>query len=1372
MPGYGGYTWSSNEVPEDGSADVNILNLLGLGAAAAGAYKLAHHQTAGTPFTSIDYMAMRAERAQDRTLLGLMGVIPSAAITPFTSNEYRANLNTGNAQYYGFFDPAGQSELPAGATYTWSKEFLGEDSTYDWIKHTTQKTDAELQELGVSRGGHGDAERIVYRRPDANSALGHLEVQYAEGTGKESKLLASDIMLMSTRSRDSMVTPVGGINRSVSAVFSAADIYTKGKPGTTPADFERTVFSGLVPDPNNPGKFTRETASFIPVRGYKSSVIGGYQMGRTFLAGGLDRFNKLLGDVAYQIGGQDLQESAAKVLGTAGAGYTPGPASSQLLRVGGKATMAYGAYLGVQELDWYRRRFGEVGHVFASAAVSSGVAAATYKLGMNPRHQMMAGVGSFFGQMVMPGFRQGTVEGVATTFANMNVVRAMPLNPMNHWRRTLEGIAPGISDFETGVFLGIGAAGIASGVGSSILHSITGERPASIAQLAARHFGGSDFTEENVKQAQKTIRSYYEDILESEGVQKSNVPFSSLLNDDARETFKDNERWSKAINMHKEAQQHNPMSKALVSRLEEISAKYESQDGILARLSQSLEGKLAEFQYSLGGADLQSYKAKGLDDALISGPQIAKNLNFTGLGPLNVGKGGRAFTAGFFALAAQQLAFGGLLGSMETSDELRKIYSGEKLVEVRKGRYWEGGGTAFEGERTSYFRPHQYALMMSRAEQASVFGEGEDSYSPLYKAFLSNFTYEVERMNYYDRPYPITGAAFANVPVVGGLLASTIGRVIKPPKIMHHDEFIREGEEGQLEFASVYKGSRREPAYSLGALGEGIPTSPFSSREQLAFLDYQTKELMGMPGFMASTAQEFFLGSSDLGSGAPILASANEMSSVKKSFWEMESGGMLGANEFLRRIIPNTPAEKRTVNPLYNTMPSWLPDKFKFGDPYTSIQAGYARLPGAGYAALHKELKGVSPEAYPLIYQYAILSDVAPLSSEYFSAKERIYQQREAGAYNAKQQAFIDELDRMHSKRVEGFNFDDMKDNAYDAPGFSSIRSAYKGLGQAMRSTVQPVEYLSPFRPISKFVNQRGPIEEYEFQRMYGTPQAFWDQIPRDFLRPAFYSTLHNLGYDGKPLWRHEADTNQEYFDKLEFIKHMRIARAYREQGNITAAQAAERAAGQTRHGVNPQGSPLAIYYSLPAEERKFFNAFAFAEDSEKARILEMIPRDQQHLYKAIWSRVAAGEFSMADSTVAGGFQDLGYLESRMDEAETYMEDQPMPDPDWIGWNADVSMDDIRVRYINELGKDLHDFGMWESDLKRSMRQPFLEGSTDYLYNQGKINMVSGSDNALRGNNAVSAMRYEGIRSSFNVTYNDDRQMEISSMVSGILNGY
>jgi hypothetical protein len=56
---------------------------------------------------------------------------------------------------------------------------------------------------------------------------------------------------------------------------------------------------------------------------------------------------------------------------------------------------------------------------------------------------------------------------------------------------------------------------------------------------------------------------------------------------------------------------------------------------------------------------------------------------------------------------------------------------------------------------------------------------------------------------------------------------------------------------------------------------------------------------------------------------------------------------------------------------------------FQKGDPYTKVEEGYARLPGAGYAALHPELEGIDPEDYPDIEKLRILGDVAPYSREY-----------------------------------------------------------------------------------------------------------------------------------------------------------------------------------------------------------------------------------------------------------------------------------------------------------------------------------------------------------------------------------------------------
>ncbi|GAF73733.1 unnamed protein product, partial [marine sediment metagenome] len=58
----------------------------------------------------------------------------------------------------------------------------------------------------------------------------------------------------------------------------------------------------------------------------------------------------------------------------------------------------------------------------------------------------------------------------------------------------------------------------------------------------------------------------------------------------------------------------------------------------------------------------------------------------------------------------------------------------------------------------------------------------------------------------------------------------------------------------------------------------------------------------------------------------------------------------------------------------------------KHGNPYDKIPEAEIRLPGAGYAALHKDVAGLDPEKYPLAHRVKILGDVAMWSSEYRSA--------------------------------------------------------------------------------------------------------------------------------------------------------------------------------------------------------------------------------------------------------------------------------------------------------------------------------------------------------------------------------------------------
>lgn len=121
------------------------------------------------------------------------------------------------------------------------------------------------------------------------------------------------------------------------------------------------------------------------------------------------------------------------------------------------------------------------------------------------------------------------------------------------------------------------------------------------------------------------------------------------------------------------------------------------------------------------------------------------------------------------------------------------------------------------------------------------------------------------------------------------------------------------------------------------------------------------------------------------------------MTNVSRRYYERELGAGYGPSpsltegfgysEPLRRFIQRESFEPQ-ANEIPNTMPSWLPGddymtNFRKGDPYVKVDDGYARLPGAGYEALHPELEGLNPEDYPDIHKLRILSDVAPYSREY-----------------------------------------------------------------------------------------------------------------------------------------------------------------------------------------------------------------------------------------------------------------------------------------------------------------------------------------------------------------------------------------------------
>lgn len=353
--------------------------------------------------------------------------------------------------------------------------------------------------------------------------------------------------------------------------------------------------------------------------------------------------------------------------------------------------------------------------------------------------------------------------------------------------------------------------------------------------------------------------------------------------------------------------------------------------------------------------------------------------------------------AAFGALAGSLLALPFLpkmLGSADTASEKRQEYQGDKLIPVRSGRWWEVGTTAWQGDRIKYYRPNWYQRMKARANVKTTYGsEGNYwKYNFPVIGWLNRLRdpYFLERLHEKDRPYPVTSPAFSNIPLIGPVLAATVGKLVKPVRYMHEGEW-------SADDYTLYS-RRLEPRGE-----EALP--PAAAKPEFGLVDTVKRQMeiymeaVGLPGFLGETAYHKLFGHAE--KDDVNLQGSRQLDNASRRYYELELGALMGPegegySEPIRRLIQREDGIAQ-VNEIPNQMPSWLPGdtddyflNFRRGDPYLKVQEGALRLPGPGYEALHPELAGLSPEDYPDIVKFRILADVAPYSGKYTSMKQHM----------------------------------------------------------------------------------------------------------------------------------------------------------------------------------------------------------------------------------------------------------------------------------------------------------------------------------------------------------------------------------------------
>lgn len=187
-----------------------------------------------------------------------------------------------------------------------------------------------------------------------------------------------------------------------------------------------------------------------------------------------------------------------------------------------------------------------------------------------------------------------------------------------------------------------------------------------------------------------------------------------------------------------------------------------------------------------------------------------------------------------------------------------------------------------------------------------------------------------------------------------------------------------------------------------------------------------------------------------------------------------------------------------------------------------------------------------------------------------------------------------------------------------------------------------------------------------------------------------------------------------------------------------------------TLYAVDPHDDLMKVARAFPYKDRWFFMEFVEAPERERERILELVPENQRRIYKAIW----------------------GYEEEPKKPLEYYMEKYNIPDWTWEGWRPEYSLEDIKVKVVQEHGLDLSDFNFWPDNVEASKYVPDLTPEGNQFRREEEIDSFEGFE-ALR-QNLIQILQGQGLydvrvavqpstghESHVYINYTEDRSQEI-----------
>ena len=170
------------------------------------------------------------------------------------------------------------------------------------------------------------------------------------------------------------------------------------------------------------------------------------------------------------------------------------------------------------------------------------------------------------------------------------------------------------------------------------------------------------------------------------------------------------------------------------------------------------------------------------------------------------------------------------------------------------------------------------------------------------------------------------------------------------------------------------------------------------------------------------------------------------------------------------------------------------------------------------------------------------------------------------------------------------------------------------------------------------------------------------------------------------------------------------------------------------------------IYRALPNKDKQYFTAFQKASPRERQEILNLVPENQKRIYQ----------------------QQFDLKVDKKESLQRYFRKHALPDENWEGWQASRSLDNIKIKVMQNEGMDLTEANYWDEDqaiAEASDEQaiPVSPGLFSPFINTGKLEEVlrgAGLNDVRIG---LSTAPSDGYSFDANISIERDRSAEVAS---------